>query len=650
VTGFVQQHGLWSDEQQRAANELVAQVAKDGLTSIRLSFPDLHGLLRGKTLLADALSGAMEEGCSISSTLLLKDTAHHTVAPIFSEGAGIDNRDLQGGADVVMVPDPSTFRRLPWSPNTGWMLCDLYFADGRPVEISTRRIARSAMSALAAEGFEFVSGLEVEFHVTKLIDPRLSLEDSGQPGSPPSVSLLHQGYAYLTEQRFDSIEPLLDILRRDCQSLGLPLCSMELEFGPSQCEFVFRPGKGIGPADNMILFRNAVKQICRRQGYHATFMCRPQFPNAMSSGWHLHQSLVHRDTGQNAFANPAEGRGLSAVGGQFLAGLLAGAAGATPFTTPTINANADQMVRINDSTDRNRLSTQTMTHPIWLITGSSRGFGRALASAALEAGDSVVATARRTEELAPLVEKYRERVFPVTLDVTDGAQAKAAIEAAVGRFGRIDVLVNNAGYANIAPIETASEEDFRRQFDTNFWGVYNLSKAALPVLKKQRSGTIVQFSSIGGRVGGTAGLGSYQAAKFAVDGLSRVLATETAPFGVRYLTVEPGGFATDWAGASMEIHGIPAEYDSTVGAIARLLRTDAVKAGDPNRAAEILVRLVKRKHLPTHIVLGAGAIELAQDYSNRQIVEVEAWRQVSASADYGQPYPVELPVDGVPRD
>jgi NAD(P)-dependent dehydrogenase (short-subunit alcohol dehydrogenase family) len=287
-----------------------------------------------------------------------------------------------------------------------------------------------------------------------------------------------------------------------------------------------------------------------------------------------------------------------------------------------------------------------MTHQIWLITGSSRGFGRALVTAALEAGDSVVATARRTEELVPLVEKYRERVFPVILDVTDRAQAKAAIEAAIGRFGRIDVLVNNAGYANIAPIETASEEDFRRQFETNFWGVCNVSRAALPVLKKQRSGIIVQFSSLGGRVGGTAGLGSYQAAKFAVDGLTRVLATETAPFGVRYLTVEPGGFATDWAGASMEIQGIPAEYDSTVGAVARHLKADAAMKGDPNRAAEILVRLVKRKHLPTHIVLGAGATELAQEYSNRQIVEVEAWRQVSTSADFGQPYPVELPVDG----
>lgn len=285
------------------------------------------------------------------------------------------------------------------------------------------------------------------------------------------------------------------------------------------------------------------------------------------------------------------------------------------------------------------------THQIWFITGSSRGFGRDLASAALEAGDSVVATARRPEQLSFLVEQYGERVLPVALDVTDRVAAQAAVEVAVKRFGRIDVVVNNAGYANIAPIETAPEEDFRRQFETNFWGVYNVSKAVLPVLKQQKSGTIVQFSSIGGRVGHSAGLGSYQAAKFAVDGFTRVLATETAPFGIRYLTVEPGGFATDWAGASMEIQETPAEYDATVGAMNRLRKTDVVKAGDPKRAGEILVHVVKREHLPTHLLLGAGAVRLAQDYSHRQIAEADAWRQVSTSADFGQPYPVDLPDD-----
>lgn len=165
------------------------------------------------------------------------------------------------------------------------------------------------------------------------------------------------------------------------------------------------------------------------------------------------------------------------------------------------------------------------------------------------------------------------------------------------------------------------------------------------MLKRQRAGTIVQFSSMGGRVGGTAGLGSYQAAKFAVDGFTRVLAAETAPFGIRYLTVEPGGFATDWAGASMQIQGIPTEYDGTVGAIARLMDTDVVKAGDPKRAGEILVRVVKRQHLPTHLLLGVDAVDAAQDYSRRQVAEAEAWRRVSTSADFGRPYPVELPAD-----
>jgi NAD(P)-dependent dehydrogenase (short-subunit alcohol dehydrogenase family) len=159
----------------------------------------------------------------------------------------------------------------------------------------------------------------------------------------------------------------------------------------------------------------------------------------------------------------------------------------------------------------------------------------------------------------------------------------------------------------------------------------------------------VQFSSVGGRVGGNASLGSYQAAKFAVDGFTRVLAAETAPFGIRYLTVEPSGFATDWAGPSMQIQGIPAEYDGTVGFLARLLETDVAKAGDPKRAGEILVRVVKREHLPTHLLLGVGAVHLARDYSHRQIAQAEAWRQVSISADFGQPYPVDLPDNGPAR-
>ncbi|MGK5740582.1 SDR family NAD(P)-dependent oxidoreductase [Micromonospora sp. URMC 103] len=279
----------------------------------------------------------------------------------------------------------------------------------------------------------------------------------------------------------------------------------------------------------------------------------------------------------------------------------------------------------------------------WFITGSSRGFGRALTVAALEAGDQVVATARTPGQLSDLVDRYGDRVLPVALDVADQAAAVAAVQAAVDRFGRIDVVVNNAGYANVAPVETGSDEDFRRQFDTNFWGVYHVTKAALPVLKAQRGGTIVQFSSIGGRVGGSPGIASYQAAKFAVDGFTRVLAAETAPFGIRTLVVEPSGFATDWAGSSMRVHDIPPEYEETVGAMANRAGNPLLTAGDPNRAAEILVRVVGRRVLPSHLLVGAYAAKSAMDYSRRQLAEAQAWEQVSRSADFDQPYPVELP-------
>jgi NAD(P)-dependent dehydrogenase (short-subunit alcohol dehydrogenase family) len=285
-----------------------------------------------------------------------------------------------------------------------------------------------------------------------------------------------------------------------------------------------------------------------------------------------------------------------------------------------------------------------MNELTWLITGSSRGFGRALAAAALEAGDRVVATARNPGAVADLVDRYPDRALAVGMDVTDKAGVQSAFGAALERFGRLDVVVNNAGYANVAPVETGPEEDFRRQFDTNFWGVYNVSRAAIPVLRGVGSGTIIQFSSIGGRVGGSAGIGSYQAAKFAVDGLTRVLAAETTPLGIRYLVVEPGGFATDWAGASMQVLDIPAEYEQTVGAMARY-RSGATAAGDPARAAEILVRLVRRRDLPSHLILGAGAVQMAQRYSRSQLAEADAWTQVSRSADFDQDYPAEFPAD-----
>ncbi|MBP0115799.1 MULTISPECIES: glutamine synthetase family protein [Bradyrhizobium] len=334
---FVARHALWSDEQKDAATRMRRIAEEKNLEVIRLAFPDQHGILRGKTVVAAEAIASLESGCSITTTMLAKDTSHRTVFPVFTSGGGFGMKEMEGAADVLMVADPTTFRVLPWAPATGWVLCDLYFNDGRPVPFATRRLYKSVLDELGTRGYDFIAGLEVEFHIFRLDDPHMRAEDAGQPGTPPSVSLLSHGYQYLTEQRFDQMEPVLEILRRDIVALGLPLRSVEVEFGPSQCEFTFQPRKGLEPADNMVLFRSAVKQIARRHGYHATFMCRPKLPNVFASGWHLHQSIVSRTSGENQFMANAEGEPLSAFGRAYLAGLLDHARASTVFTTPTIN-------------------------------------------------------------------------------------------------------------------------------------------------------------------------------------------------------------------------------------------------------------------------------------------------------------------------
>ena len=296
---------------------------------------------------------------------------------------------------------------------------------------------------------------------------------------------------------------------------------------------------------------------------------------------------------------------------------------------------------------------QTEKTQTWFVTGSSRGLGRALVRAALAAGDRVAATARRPEQLDDLVAEFGDRIHPIQLDVTDPAAASKALAEAQARFGRIDVLVNNAGYANIAPIETADDADVREQFETNFWGVYNVTKAALPLLREQQKDAhaqagalIMQISSMGGRVGGSPGIASYQAAKFAIDGFSRVLRAEAAPFGVRVLVVEPSGFRTDWAGSSMRVHGIPEAYAETVGAVNTRVRqnTDGA-AGDPERAAEILVQVAKRADIPEHLALGVNAAEASIALDRRLLADDLKWREVGRSADFAEAYPAGFPAD-----
>lgn len=334
---FVETHGLWSDAQHAACTELLERLKRRDVQVVRFSFPDQHGLLRGKTLVVDEAIRVLKSGVTLTTTLFAKDTSHRTVFPVYSAGGGFDMPEMQGAADTLLVADPETFRVLPWAPHTGWVLCDVYFSGGKPVPFATRHLFRRALSQLANHGYDFVSGLEVEFHVFRMSDARMKPEHAGQPGEPPEVELLTHGYQYLTELRYDAVDGVMEMLRKGIDGLGLPVRSLEIEYGPSQFEFTFAPTTGIKSADDMILFRSAVKQICQRNGYHATFMCRPRVPNVVSSGWHLHQSLVRTADGQNAFMPGDEAGPLSAIGQQYLAGLLAHADGATALSTPTIN-------------------------------------------------------------------------------------------------------------------------------------------------------------------------------------------------------------------------------------------------------------------------------------------------------------------------
>jgi NAD(P)-dependent dehydrogenase (short-subunit alcohol dehydrogenase family) len=276
-----------------------------------------------------------------------------------------------------------------------------------------------------------------------------------------------------------------------------------------------------------------------------------------------------------------------------------------------------------------------MTMPqTWMITGSSRGLGRALAEEVLAAGHSLVATARDPRQLADLATRYGGRVRTVALDVTDERAAFAAIEDAVAAFGGLDVLVNNAGYGNLAPIEDMTLADFRAQVETNLFGVVNLTKAALPVMRRQGAGRILQVASIGGRVG-PVGRGAYAAAKFGVEGFSEVLAKEVGPLGIKVTIVEPGGFRTDFAGASQTMSDSNPAYAATVGAAAQFQRAyNGAQPGDPKKAACVLVELAQLPDPPLRLLLGRDAVRVAEEAERARLASDQQWRHLSESTDF----------------
>ena len=269
---------------------------------------------------------------------------------------------------------------------------------------------------------------------------------------------------------------------------------------------------------------------------------------------------------------------------------------------------------------------------VWLITGSGNGLGRDIAEAALAAGNSVVAGARRIQELSPLVAQYGDRVKPVTLEVRDEAAAKAAVQLAVDTFGRLDVLVNNAGYGQFAPFEQMSAADFQAVVDTCFYGVVYTTRAAVPVMRKQKGGHIFQVSSVGGRLA-FAGNTPYHAAKWAVGGFSDALAMEVAPFGVKICTLEPGGIRTNWARrAGQNAPELLPEYEASVGSMLKMLRSlEERSEGDPRKIADVILQLANSDEVPVRLILGVDAEKRVQQAEAARASEAEKWRQLTVS-------------------
>jgi NAD(P)-dependent dehydrogenase (short-subunit alcohol dehydrogenase family) len=275
-----------------------------------------------------------------------------------------------------------------------------------------------------------------------------------------------------------------------------------------------------------------------------------------------------------------------------------------------------------------------MADQVWFITGSSRGLGRSIVEEALAAGRKVVATARRIGSLDDLAGRYGDQLQATALDVTDSAQAEAAVAAALERFGRIDVVVNNAGYADIAPIEEVGLDAFRAQIDTVFLGTVYVTKAVLPAFRAQGSGYFIQVASVGGRLT-VPGLGAYQSAKYAVEGFSAVLRQEVAPLGIRVTIAEPGGMRTDWAGSSMEIRQHAPEYDQTVGAMAKRLRdASGHEPIDPAKVARVFLDLADDPEPPLRLPLGSDAVGLVAEAMQKMVDEDREWADVGRSVDF----------------
>src|SRR2546425_10164890 len=272
---------------------------------------------------------------------------------------------------------------------------------------------------------------------------------------------------------------------------------------------------------------------------------------------------------------------------------------------------------------------------VWLVTGSGSGLGRNIAEAVLASGHRLVASLQPPATLDDLVNKYGDQIRTAPLDVTDEKAAQASMQLAVDVFGHLDVVVNNAGYGDIAPFEQLSSERFKALMDTNFYGVVNVTRAALPIMRKQKSGYIIQISSVGGRLARPGSTG-YHAAKWAVGGFTESLAQEVAPFGVKVCALEPGGMRTNWgARANKETPVLLSYYEPSAGAVIKALESYwGNEISDPAKVAQLILRLAASDHLPAHLLIGSDAVEFAAQAEATRAHEAERWREVSVSTDF----------------
>lgn len=353
---FTRRHGLLSDDQHRMAADLKERIVADGIGYVRLAWADTFGASRAKLLTADAFISALDSGHNILVATYTLDSAGARVFASFTPGGGLGIEEMTGSPNLIVVPDPATFRVLPWEDasllsrsnrqagdaerRVGWVLCDTYFTSGKPFPFCPRQLLKKQLGRIADRGWRMSVGLEVEWYLLKVATGLLEPENIGAPGvrgKPIATLAAEPGFAIHGETGLDLMQPVLLELASAWERLGLPLRSIENEWGPGQVECTFAPQDALAAADTMLLFRTATRQLCRRLGYLATFMTWPAIKGYYPSGWHLHQTLGEHASGRNLLMPDGGAAPLAGTGMGYLGGLLTHAVAGTAFAAPTVN-------------------------------------------------------------------------------------------------------------------------------------------------------------------------------------------------------------------------------------------------------------------------------------------------------------------------